>query len=686
MGGTLISKVSTGIRQTGLNWHAPVRGLNWEFKWRRFVGPAGLAGLALLGAMLVLARQSSFGVGLDFDSAEYFHVAHQMQVGAPLLGFDERTIYSERAPLYPAMLAAASIGVFDAGDIAGPLNAALFVALVLLCGTFLRRRLATQPLWAWCGCAAIALSPPLVAHASVALATIMFVLFVAATLICVAQRDPSWRRLALAGACTALACLTRYTGVGLLAVVSTLLLVSSDLPWTARMRRTTAYAFTSFVPLGLWLLRNHIVTGTLTGDRTGYEPAAWHATLRVSGDHMATWVFLELPIENWFGAGWCALLVFVALFAAGATALRKWFGRDVRRPLMLFGGFVLAHLALLVVALELGTVVVISWRYLAPLYVPCVFFAWLVLGELLGARRPAGTPLARRTPSPRRLALWIVVTLAVAPWLFYQGVMHKSAIAERNLHGFFYDGRRWRESETLRDLTVRDTSNCRVHTDTFHGPAVFFHAGIAPFNYNCGVPSVGTRCDLLVWLRGIPDRCLLAGHDDPFTMSGWSLVEDFADGFLLRFDATALTTLADAVWTHLVPTGRPLRAAPWSLYLNADRRELVFAKASCALHETGERFFVHIYARSNDALPTHRRDFGFDNMDFDFPQRGLNLPAGRGEEQRPRRCVAVVELPRYALQSLRVGQFAHQEIWSVRIDFDSDDGSSALRWSSPSDG
>lgn len=680
------------------HWHW----FHW-FKWRRFVGPAGLAGLALLGAMLVLARQISFGVGLDFDSAVYVHAVRQLQAGAPLLMFDERPndVYVEQPPLYPALLAAASIGVFDPVDIAGPLNAALFGVLVLLCGAFLRRRLAARPLWAWLGCAAIALSPPLVAQASTALATLPFALFVAATLICVAQRDPNWRRLALAAVCTALASLTRFSGMGLLAVVSMLLLVSSDLRWIVRVRRTIAYAFTAFVPLGIWLLRSHFLTGTFFGgiEGRGIEPFVWHAALRTMGDHMATWVFLELPIENWLGAGWCALLAFVALFVAGAYPHWAAFRPDVRHPLMLFGGFVLAHLALLVVTGESGAVVEISWRYLTPLYVPCVFFAWLVLGELLGARKLAGAPLVRRIPSPRRLALWVLVTLAVAPWLVYQGVMHKSAIAERNQRGFNYDGPRWRESETLRNLADRDIANGRVCTAMRNGPAVFFHTGIAPLGYSCGFPLIGTECDFLVWLRGTPDRCLLAGHDEPFTMPGWSLTENFADGVLLRFNAASPTTLADVVWAHLVPTGRSVRGASWDLHLNAERRELVFAKASCARQEAAERFFLHIYPRSNDALPTHRREFGFDNMDFDFPQRGLSLPGqvrgegtkrGRatreGESQGQRRCVAVVELPRYALQSLRVGQFAQQELWSVRIDFDSDDGGSALRWSLSSGG
>ena len=635
-----------------------------------------------------------FGVGLDFDSADYVHVARQMQAGEPLLRFDARDLqFTWAPPLYPAMLVAVSGGFLDPLDVAGPLNAALFGGMVLLCGAFLRRRLAARPLWAWCGCAAIALSPPVVAQAATAMATQPFALFVAGALICVAGKDPGGGRLAFAAVFTGLACMTRYSGVALLVVVSAVLLLASDLHWIKRLRRAAAYALVAFAPLGFWLLRNQLLAGKPTGDRV-HEAVDLPITLGRMGEEMAKWVFLDLPTWDWFGAAWRALLAFVALFSLCVAALRKRIGRAVWRLLVVFGGFILATLMMLVIAAELGAFVEIETRYLTPLYVPCLVVAWLLVGELLGAntlpttRRPMRVAFQR----PRRVALVVGMTLVVAPWLLYQGVMHKSAIVERNLQGFYYDGPKWRDSEALRDLRNAMPTHGRVHVDLMIAPAVFFHTDIRRISpYNCGARGFGRDGDYLLWLQVIPDRCLLAGQGGTFATPGLEQVAAFADGVLLRFNAASPTTLADAVWAHLVPNDQPLRSAPWALHLNAERRELVFAKAPCATGDGAMRFFVHVHAHSNDALPPHRRESGFDNLDFDFPQCGLILPGpgGAGETAMDgegasagagRRCVAVVELPRYPLASLRVGQFAEQELWSLRVDFDSDDGRSALRW------
>lgn len=661
-----------------------------RLRWRRHAGYAGVAGLALLGALLVLARQINLGVGLDFDTATYVHIARLMQTGEPLLAFDGAP-YTIRPPLYPAMLAAAGVGVFDPLDVAGALNAALFGAMVLLCGTFLRRRLAARPLWAWCGCLAVAISPVLVVEAAKAMATQPFALFVAGALIGVAKRDPSWWRLVFAAMCAAMACMTHYTGIALPAVVCASLLVSSDLQWAKRLWRATACAVISLVPLGLWLLRNQLLTGSLTGDRSHFEPVGWLVPLRGMADHMTTWVFLELPLKEWFGAGWPALLAFVALFALGVAMLRKRISRDVWHAVLVFGGFVVAHSVLVLTALAVGKTISFEARYVTALYVPCLLVAWLLVGDILAQKSRAGTrPAGRRSrPTPQV----VLVALVVAPWLAWQGVMNKADIVERNLRGFAFDAPRWRDSETLRNLRGRDTGNRRVYADFDHGRAVFFYTGIAPSHYSCGSSRrPGRDGDYLVWLRGwrgIEDRCLLAGQDDVFKMSGLELVEDYADGVLLRFNAASTATLADAVWANLVPNTPPIRSAPYGLWLNGERRELVFTQVPCATLGASERFFVHVYPYSTDALPAWRRQFDFDNLDFDFPQRGLLLPVGAAEEGRKKggkggRCVAVVELPGYPMRYLRVGQFK-QAPWAVRIDLHADDGSAALRWSSRPD-
>ena len=634
-------------------------------RWRRFAGPGGLVAWTLLGVCLVLARQVEHGVRLEFDSANYISAAHNLLSGSsgqPLLLRHDGGIFSAHAPLYPALLAVAGFGVFDPLDVAGPLNAVLFGAMVWICGTFLRRRLAA-PVWAQCGCAAIAVNPLLVDTAATAMPTTGIALLTACVLIWTAERDLRWRRVALTAVFSALACLMHYTGVALLAVASiALLLPIGCLGIRQRWARAAVCATVGLAPLGLWLLRNQLLTGTLTGYnefQVVRDPIRIYQDI---GDELTKWVFLELAIDGWLGTGWAALalVAFVVSFAFYVVR-RDRVRAEVRRSLLVFGGFVLAHSALLATF----TAWVFQTRYLTPVYFPVLAVVWFVVNAFRQTAGPRADGRYVRTAG----GSWIAVAIALT-WLAYQGAMHKHAIVARNTNGWYYDGPRWRESEVLRHLDAMVANN-RVQTNDQASAQVYLYSRVRPERYSCSGAGLGVEDSYLLWLEQVPDHCLLAGRDETFAMSGWDLVADFADGVLLRFNAASDATLADAVWAHFAPSGQPAHQAFWTVHLDGGR--LVYRKRPCAATDTAPRFFVHVRARSNEALPPHRRAVGFDSLDFDFADRGLTLPGVS------RRCVAFVELPRYPLAGVYTGQFVQEQLWAVQVDFDAEGGAPTLR-------
>ena len=134
-----------------------------------------LAGLGLLGAALVLAREVSYGVGLEWDAINYIGVARSLLAGNGFAQIDG-SIYNAFPPLYPLLLAGASLGIFDPWAVAGPLNAALFGLTVFIVGMYLRRRLQSRLLTLWC-CLALALAWPLLEVAHYAWSELPFILF-----------------------------------------------------------------------------------------------------------------------------------------------------------------------------------------------------------------------------------------------------------------------------------------------------------------------------------------------------------------------------------------------------------------------------------------------------------------------------------------------------------------------------
>ena len=74
-----------------------------------------------------------------------------------------------------------------------------------------------------------------------------------------------------------------------------------------------------------------------------------------------------------------------------------------------------------------------------------------------------------------------------------------------------------------------------------------------------------------------------------------------------------------------------------------------YLKSPCGAEDVWARFFLHVYPEDVESLPAHRRQHGFDNLDFDY--HGLAALAWGG------RCMATRALPDYPIARIRTGQF-----------------------------
>ena len=102
----------------------------------------------------------------------------------------------------------------------------------------------------------------------------------------------------------------------------------------------------------------------------------------------------------------------------------------------------------------------------------------------------------------------------------------------------------------------------------------------------------------------------------------------------------------------------PAARSTFALYLRGDR--LTYIREPCAPADVEARFFLHVSANA-EALPETRRAAGFDNLDFDFNERGALFDG---------KCVADVRLPHYPIRAVTTGQFAADvgELWRARMD------------------
>ena len=121
-------------------------------------------------------------------------------------------------------------------------------------------------------------------------------------------------------------------------------------------------------------------------------------------------------------------------------------------------------------------------------------------------------------------------------------------------------------------------------------------------------------------------------------------------------DAAAMAALQSA-WEDVV-SGAPSGGGDFDLYLDGDK--LAYAKEPCLQSDTAAKFFLHISPADAAELPGWRRQYGFDNRDFDFDWWGVMFEG---------KCLATVNLPGYAVVGIRTGQYVvgQGEIWSVEL-------------------
>ena len=435
-----------------------------------------LACLAALGAALVLAREVAFGGILTSDSVTYVSVARNLLAGEGFTQFLGRH-YIYFPPLYPALLAGASLGVFDPLAVAGPVNAVLFGLTVFVAGWWLRRRLESRLLALW-GCAAVAVAWPLTWMASWAMSETAFILLALLALIQTEKFLEGGKRSALiaAAALAALACLTRYLGVSVVLAVALLLVFRRGAAPAEKARNLIVYAVVSLLPLCLWLWRTFLLTGTLAGNR-GRAFYSLPEILDGAFYELAQWAARGLPLT----------LAVVLLLAAGLAATwgfvqgrpdlspRDW------RSFSVFGGFALVYVALLVLAMMLGG----TWsgfqaRFLAPIYIPLLLVAALALERSFRGLRADGLPDVK--PPAKGVAALLsplamaTLTAMLSLWLAYQGALTANAIYKAGQGaGWGYTRAKWAHSESLEyvrsaalagALFSNDAAAAYIHTDT----------------------------------------------------------------------------------------------------------------------------------------------------------------------------------------------------------------------------
>jgi len=390
--------------------------------------------LSICGIVAVLLTTGHYGPGLTTDSVYYVSSARNLAQGDGFVSFDGTPMLSW-PPLYPMVL---SVSAFLGGDViefARWFNALLFCLIILLTITI------TEKIYGSRLCALIAgllmLFSGTVLNVSINIwsEALFIALILLATIfahkIAVSEKTET-KHVILFGTATAMACLTRYAGVAVYLAGVLFLMILASASLKKKLYLVTIYSAFSLLPIAIWLARNIILHGSMTGPRTP-GTAGFFENIVLVIRQTAFALFYNSSIG-------VIALVLAALFAG----IFGWkiFRKSGKWSFILL--FIAVYIAFLIVTSSLVSFDAINDRLLSPI-VPFVIIA------IVCALVEGGKSLNKN--------LRIVLMLSLLVWAVNSIVFTTKFVNLSRTRGVgFYSLKMFRESPLLkRVIEVRPT-------------------------------------------------------------------------------------------------------------------------------------------------------------------------------------------------------------------------------------
>ena len=659
-----------------------------------------LAGLGILGAALALAREINSGVGLLWDEVNYISVARSLLAGDGFIQFNG-SIYSDWPPLYPLLLAGSGLGVFDPLTVAGPLNAAIFGLTVFIAGIYLRTRLESRLLLLG-GVLALALAGPLLAVATWAASEPLFILLCLLAWMqadrALSARDARSARSALvwAGVFTALACLTRYMGITVVMALAPLLALQRGVALPEKAQRIIIYMLLALAPLGLWMLRNQLLVGSLTGGRDYPVAVSLAEVLRRKLNIITGWLFPEppiwyfaLPADYTFLLGAVGVALLAIVLGRALWAHCQGVGNAARNGQLVFAGFAALYIAAVIGAFVQGfTSNIHSTRYLVPAYLPLLLTALLALDPALRQVRQWRRRQRRGWRRATAVGASVILIAGLVLWLAWQIPVNARTIIQVNggqipLEGYpNYAYARWADSAALRYLRAEITDGVVFSN---RDAAAYIHSGGLTQHQPlpCSIDGIRWHLDpartagavyLLWFYYSVGGSCEApadydghyAGLDELLAAVPLEPVAAFDDGVLFRYrpPSDAAAAVPDAAAAAAVDPRRDLRQhyaaiadgvpvavsdSGFNLYLDdaAAPRWITYINDQCAADATQVPIYLSIVPANSVYLTGTNRQRGNSGYKFEFNRDGIRIG---------RQCMVSAPLPHYAIASIGTGQ------------------------------
>lgn len=323
--------------------------------------------ISLIGFILILIFTHHSGIGVSPDSIAYLGVARNINANGVFADYSLRPLV-DFPVFYPFFLSIVGFLVrIDLVSVLPYLNGLLFAGIILITGYLIDSFEGVHKLYKWVILVLIAFSPSLMEIYSMLWSETLFIfltiVFIAAFSLYI--KKPSISGLLLCAGIAAVACITRYAGVTIIATGLMLIFFDRAIPRKKMITHFILFGLLSSSLLILNLLHNLSITGSLTGPRqTGILTLSDNIVFygRVTGDWLPIWSDQARLVS---GVAIVIFVVIVILFLK-----RSWFKQKYASAENCFAAFFIVYTVFIIGISTLSHFEQINNRLLSPLFIP----------------------------------------------------------------------------------------------------------------------------------------------------------------------------------------------------------------------------------------------------------------------------------------------------------------------------
>lgn len=374
---------------------------------------------SIMAFLLIMMCMPRTGAIYTHDSQSYEYAASTILDSGEMLYFGYDTPIIQWPPFYIIISAAIKLMGVPFAQGAAWVNAFAFAYLVYAACVFLFDSLSVK----WLAIPALIMLTvcvPLIFISGYAWSEMLFVFLSVLSIILILEyvkrEKQSWLIAAAVSSC--LCWLTRYIGLVVIAVSAIILFASAKTFWE-KTKKTFIYLLISCVPMALWVLRNYIFSGTLTGGRL---PGVYTFKDNVlfTMETFAGWLSFSNPLIAWIAT---SFFIFLAMLAVSMkkTAKKKKGSPDFFAFIL----YIILYAAVLLASATESAMDPLDDRLWAPIFPFWVFALVLLFDKLL---KNIKTGQAVKWMAAGFTMFTLIAVINPITWIQSEGLTRKDAL------------------------------------------------------------------------------------------------------------------------------------------------------------------------------------------------------------------------------------------------------------------